>query len=28
MPMPALWKPLRPGVEWPDGPVTVPDWPF
>jgi predicted N-acetyltransferase YhbS len=28
MPMPTMFKPLRPGVTWPDGPVTVPDWPF
>jgi predicted N-acetyltransferase YhbS len=28
MPMPTMWKPLRPGVEWPDGSVTVPDLPF
>jgi predicted N-acetyltransferase YhbS len=28
MPMPTMWKPLRPGVTWPAGPVTVPGLPF
>jgi hypothetical protein len=28
MPMPAMWKPLRPGVTWPDGDVRVPGLPF
>jgi hypothetical protein len=25
---PTMWKPLRDGVTWPDGPVTVPGLPF
>ena len=25
---PTMWKPLRSGVTWPTGPVTVPDLPF
>jgi predicted N-acetyltransferase YhbS len=28
MPMPAMWKPLRDGVTWPDGDVRVPGLPF
>jgi predicted N-acetyltransferase YhbS len=28
MPMPTLWKPLRPDLGWPPGPVTVPGLPF
>jgi predicted N-acetyltransferase YhbS len=28
MPMPTMWKPLRPGVTWPAGDVRVPGLPF
>ena len=28
MPLDTMWRPLRPGVSWPDGPVSLPGLPF
>ena len=28
MPLDTMWRPLRPGASWPDGPVNLPGLPF
>jgi predicted N-acetyltransferase YhbS len=28
MPLDTMWRPLRPGASWPDGPVSLPGLPF